>query len=160
MNSIDSQTQGPDPAAAERTAMTEALESRLLAIEAAARFHNVELDRDELRVPKGAPPSPAALVEWVREGGLWCRAVRMRFAQLLKVEASSPVILLLRDGSAALLTTVDQARNIVWVKDPRAPSGDPPVAVDELRLSQVWSGETLLLRRVHDLTDELSLIHI
>jgi HlyB family type I secretion system ABC transporter len=154
VNSIDSQTQGPDPAAAERTAMTEALESRLLAIEAAARFHNVELDRDELRVPKGAPPSPAALVEWVREGGLWCRAVRMRFAQLLKVEASSPVILLLRDGSAALLTTVDQARNIVWVKDPRAPSGDPPVAVDELRLSQVWSGETLLLRRVHDLTDE------
>jgi HlyB family type I secretion system ABC transporter len=154
VNSTDSQTQAADPAAAERAAMTEALESRLLAIEAAARFHNTELDRDELRVPKGAPPSPAALVEWVRESGLWCRAVRMRFSQLLKVEASSPVILLLRDGSAALLTTVDPARNIVWVKDPRAPSGDPPVAVDELRLSQVWSGETLLLRRVHDLTDE------
>ena len=154
MNPTDAHPQATDPAAAERAAMNEALESRLMAIEAAARFHNTELDRDELRVPKGAAPSPAALVEWIREGGLWCRAVRMRFTQLLKVEASSPVILLLRDGSAALLTTVDPARNIVWVKDPRAPSGDPPVAVDELRLSQVWSGETLLLRRIHDLTDE------
>ncbi len=139
---------------AERDAIHEALESRLMAIEAAARFHHVELDRDELRYPKGTTPSPAALVEWVRDGGLWCRAIRMRFGQLLKIEVASPVILLLRDGSAALLTTVDPARNIVWLKDPRAASGDPPVAVDELRLSQVWSGETLLLRAIRELTDE------
>ncbi len=154
MSLNDAQTQGTNSAAADRAAMTEALESRLMAIEAAARFHNTELDRDELRLPQGAAPTPAALVEWVRDGGLWCRAVRMRFSQLLKVEASSPVILLLRDGSAALLTTVDPARNIVWLKDPRAPSGDPPVAVDELRLSQVWSGEVMLVRRVHDITDD------
>jgi ATP-binding cassette, subfamily B, bacterial HlyB/CyaB len=154
VSSSDSQTDVNDPGAADRNAVSEALESRLMAIEAAARFHNVELDRDELRIPKGGAPSPAALVEWVREGGLWCRAVRMRFAQILKVEAASPLILLLRDGSAAILSTVDPARNIIWVKDPRAPSGDPPVAVDELRLSQVWGGETLLLRAVRELTDE------
>ena len=139
---------------AERDAINEALESRLMAIEAAARFHHIELDRDELRYAKGTTPTPAALVEWVRDGGLWCRAVRMKFAALLKIEVSSPVILLLRDGSAAILTTVDPARNIVWLKDPRAPSGDPPVAVDELRLSQVWSGETLLMRAIRELTDE------
>jgi HlyB family type I secretion system ABC transporter len=139
---------------AERDAINEALESRLMAIEAAARFHHVELDRDELRYPKGTTPSPASLVEWVRDGGLWCRAVRMKFGQLLKIEVSSPVILLLRDGSAAMLTTVDPSRNIVWLKDPRAASGDPPVAVDELRLSQVWSGETMLLRAIRELTDE------
>jgi subfamily B ATP-binding cassette protein HlyB/CyaB len=132
----------------------DALEARLLAIEAAARFHNVELDRDDLRIPRGAVPEPAALVAWARDGGLWARAVRMRFAQLLKIEVASPVILLLRDGSAAILTTTDPARNIVWLKDPRAPSSDPPVAVDELRLSQVWSGETLLIRAQRDLTDE------
>ena len=78
----------------------------------------------------------------------------MRFGQLLKIEVASPVILLLRDGSAAILTTADPARNIVWLKDPRAPSSDPPVAVDELRLSQVWSGETLLIRAIRDITDE------
>ena len=154
MNSTNAQTDAKHPGAADRDAVSEALESRLMAIEAAARFHNVELDRDELRIPKGGAPSPAALVEWVRDGGLWCRAVRMRFSQILKVEAASPVVLLLRDGSAAILSTVDPARNIIWVKDPRAPSGDPPVAVDELRLSQVWGGETLLLRAVRDLTDE------
>ncbi|MDA8249980.1 MAG: peptidase domain-containing ABC transporter [Rhodospirillales bacterium] len=132
----------------------DALEARLLAIEAAARFHNVELDRDELRYPRGTVPEPAALVAWARGGGLWARAVRMRFTQLLKIEVASPVILLLRDGGAAILTTVDPARNIVWLKDPRAPSSDPPIAVDELRLSQVWSGETLLLRAIRELTDE------
>ena len=150
----DTQAKAAAARSAERDAFNEALESRLMAIEAAARFHHVELDRDELRYPKGTTPSPAALVEWVRDGGLWCRAVRMRFGQLLKVEVASPVILLLRDGSAALLSTVDPARNIVWLKDPRAPSGDPPVAVDELRLSQVWSGETMLLRAIRELTDE------
>ena len=132
----------------------QALEARLLAIEAAARFHNVELDREELRYRPGTAPQPAALVEWIRDGGLWARAVRMRFSQLLKVEVASPVILLLRDGSAAILSTADPARNIVWLKDPRAPSGDPPVAVDELRLSQVWAGETLLIRAIRDITDE------
>ena len=154
MSSNEAQTDPKDSASADRNSASEALESRLMAIEAAARFHHVELDRDELRIPKGGAPSPASLVQWVRDGGLWCRAVRMRFAQLLKVEVSSPVILLLRDGSAAILSTVDPARNIIWVKDPRAPSGDPPVAVDELRLSQVWGGETLLLRAVRELTDE------
>jgi subfamily B ATP-binding cassette protein HlyB/CyaB len=141
-------------AAANLAGSKEALESRLLAIEAAARFHNVELDRDELRYPAGGPPAPAALVAWVRDGGLWARAVRMRFAQLLKVEVASPVVLLLRDGSAAILATADPARNILWLKDPRAPSSDPPVAVDELRLSQVWSGEVLLIRAVREITDE------
>ena len=132
----------------------DALEARLLAIEAAARFHNIELDRDELRFPRGSAPAPAALVQWARDGGLWAKAVRMRFAQLLKIEVASPVILLLRDGSAAILTTVDAARNIVWLKDPRAPSSDPPIAVDELRLSQVWGGETLLVRAIREITDE------
>ena len=154
MTSDIPETDPKEAAAAERNAISEALESRLMAIEAAARFHHVELDRDELRIPKGGAPSPAALVVWVRDGGLWCRAVRMRFSQLLKLEVSSPVILLLRDGSAAILTTVDPARNIIWVKDPRAASGDPPVAVDELRLSQVWGGETLLLRAEREVTDD------
>ena len=141
-------------AAASLPGPDEALELRLLAIEAAARFHNVELDRDELRYPAGGPPPPAALVTWIRDSGLWARAVRMRFAQLLKIEAAAPVVLLLRDGSAAILATADPARNIVWLKDPRAPSSDMPVAVDELRLSQVWSGEVPLIRAVREITDE------
>jgi HlyB family type I secretion system ABC transporter len=152
VSSTNATIEAPATDAAE--APSAVLESRLLAIEAAARFHQTELDRDDLRVVPGVAPVPAALVAWIRNSGLWSRAVRMRFAQLLKIEVSSPIILLLRDGSAAILTTVDSVRNIVWLKDPRAPSGDPPVPVDELRLSQVWGGEVLLIRAVRDITDD------
>ena len=111
----------------------------------AARFHGVELDRDELRFPKGEPPVPATLVEWVRSAGLWARAVRLKWRNLMKLDGTSPVVLLLNDGSAGLLVQADAARNVVWLKDPLAPSDDLPVPVDELRLSQVWSGEAMLV---------------
>src|SRR5271154_6389939 len=94
VNPTDAPTQATDTRTGERNPVNESLESRLMAIEAAARFHHVELDRDELRYPKGSVPAPASLVEWVREGGLWCRAVRMRFSQILKIEVASPVVLL------------------------------------------------------------------
>jgi len=123
-----------------------ALETRLLALDSVARFHGLELDRDLLRIDADAPPTPAALVKWVREAGLWAKAIHLRWPQLMRLEVSSPVVLLLRDGSAALLNTIDVARNVVWLKDPRGPSGELPVAVDELRLSQVWDGEAMLMR--------------
>ncbi len=138
----------------DRAAMKYALETRIMAILAAGQFHNVDLDREALRSPPGEAPVPAALVRWVRDGGLWAKAIRVKWTQLMKLEVSSPVVLLLRDGSAALLTTVDVARNVVWVKDPRGASGDLPVAVDELRLSQVWDGEVMLIRAERGVTED------
>jgi HlyB family type I secretion system ABC transporter len=132
--------------AASRAERADALETRLLAVTLAARFHGTELDREELRYPRGESPPPAALIEWVRNAGLWARAIRLRWSQLMKLEVSSPVVLLLKDGSAALLVTVDLARNVVWLKDPRGLPSEPPVPVDELRLHQVWSGECMLIR--------------
>jgi len=49
--------------AASRAEQNNALETRLLAVSLAARFHGTELDREELRYPRGEAPSPAALVE-------------------------------------------------------------------------------------------------
>ena len=121
-------------------------ETRLLALQAAARHHGIELDREDLRFPPKEGPSPALLTEWVRNAGLWARTVRLAWSQLLGVETNSPVVLLLKDGGAALMVTVDKPRNVVWLRDPTAPSGDPPVAVDELRLRQVWNGEAMLIR--------------
>jgi len=131
-----------------------ALETRLLALDAVARFHGMELDRDLLRVPAGEMPSPATLVKWVREAGLWSKAIKLRWGQLMKLEVSSPIVLLLRDGSAAILNTIDVSRNVIWLKDPRGASGEPPVAVDELRLSQVWDGETMLMRPERGVSDD------
>ena len=131
-----------------------ALETRLMAIEQAARFHGSDLDREALRFPRGEGPSTIILVQWLRDCGLWAKAVHLRWAQLQKIETAAPIVLLLNDGSAALLMTVDAARNIVWVKNPRGASGDLPVAVDELRLSQVWSGEALMIRAERGTSDD------
>ena len=93
-------------------------DARLAAVLEAARFHATDLDRDALRAPANAPIPAPLLVEWIRGGGLWARAVRLRWRNLIKVDSSAPIVLLLNDGGAVLLTQVDPNRNIVWIKDP------------------------------------------
>jgi ABC-type bacteriocin/lantibiotic exporter with double-glycine peptidase domain len=130
----------PDPRA-------QAVQRRLDALVAVARFHGHELDRGDFRAHPGKEiPSPAALVAWLRESGLWAKAVRLRWRQLFRFESDAPLVLLFSDGSAGLLVARDAARNVVFLKEPQAPPGDPPVAVDELRLRQLWQGEVLLVR--------------
>jgi len=123
------------------------LDALFEALAAVARFHGTELDHRRFGVRPGeAIPSPAALVAWLQESGLWAKAVRLRWRQLLRIRSDAPLVLLLNDGSAALLLAKDAAREVVFLKDPRAPN-DPPIAVDELRLAQLWKGEVLLVRR-------------
>lgn len=151
MDSIDSQFQGPTDAprspygGGDGSARTP-LEIRVLAVLAAARFHGFELDRDDLRVAKGEVPPPAAFVRWLRNAGMWARASNLKWRHLVSMSDARPVVLLLNDGSAALMVRTDPQRNLVWVKDPSASFEADPVAVDELRLSQAWSGLVLLLR--------------
>ncbi len=56
------------------------------------------------------------------------------------------MVLLFTDGSAGLLTGANEASNVVLLKDPRGRADDAAVAVDELRLVEVWAGEAVLLR--------------
>src|SRR3984957_13280230 len=137
----------PDPS-------SEALQWRLDALVAVARFHGTALDHRGFRPSPGeAIPSPAALVAWLHGSGLWAKAVRLRWRQLLRVQSDAPLVLLLNDGSAALLVAKDAARQVVFLKGPRA-SSDPPIAVDELRLTQLWQGEVLLVRRLRGASPE------
>jgi ABC-type bacteriocin/lantibiotic exporter with double-glycine peptidase domain len=123
------------------------LHVRVLAVRAAARFHGIDLDPELLRKEGGgAPPSSAGLVEWTRDAGLWARAIRVNFRQLLKIETTAPVILLLKDGGAAIMVAADRERAVVFLRDPRAPQGTAPVPVDELQLGQLWDGTVLLVR--------------
>lgn len=122
-------------------------EARLAAILNVARYHGIEMDVEALRLRSGDPaPNPPELIAWLREAGLWARGVQMNFRQLIKMEAPAPIILLLDDGGAALLVGRDRARNLLVLKDPRQPTSASPILVDELRLKQVWSGATLLIR--------------
>ena len=124
-----------------------AVHPRLLAVIHAARHHGVELDPNEFRrAPGDGAPSAAALSLWAQNAGLWTRAVRLRWRHLHRLQEGGPVVLLFNDGSAGLFTGVNAEQAVVFIADPTAPPGTPPVAVDELRLSAVWAGDAVLLR--------------
>ena len=120
---------------------------RLQAMLQAARYQGVELDLNEFRqAPGESTPSAAALSQWAQDAGMWSRAVRIRWRHLLRLNDSGPVVLLFTDGTAGLLTGADEGQKVVYLKDPCALTTAAPVAVDELRLSQVWAGEAVLVR--------------
>ena len=131
------------------------VEARLQALIVAARFYGMELDPGEYPRSKGETvPSAASLSAWAQSSGMWARAVRLRWRQLLRFQDVGPVVLLFADGSAGLLTGVNQTQNVVFLQDPERPSSEPPVAVDELRLAQVWAGEAVLIRSQRGVTDD------
>jgi subfamily B ATP-binding cassette protein HlyB/CyaB len=124
-----------------------ALHPRLLAMIKAGRYQGVELDPNDYERASGEPtPAAAALSLWAQNAGMWSRAVRIRWRQLLKLTDSGPIVLLFTDGAAALMTGASPARMVIQLKDPSEPAGAPSVEVDELRLAQVWAGEAVLLR--------------
>ncbi|HEY6258732.1 MAG TPA: peptidase domain-containing ABC transporter [Xanthobacteraceae bacterium] len=140
-DSGDARAASPDPT------KQAAINPRLQAVVRAARFYGTELDPAEFSGARGESiPSAASLAAWAQESGLWSQAVRLRWRHLMRLQDAGPVVLLFADGGAALLIGVDADRDIVRLENPLAPIGAPAVAVDELRLTQVWTGEALLLR--------------
>jgi subfamily B ATP-binding cassette protein HlyB/CyaB len=136
-------------------------QTRILAALLAARYHGFEPDPDDLHDTTGeGAPSPADLVGWLRESGLWARAARMNWRQLMKLNDPSPVVLLFTDGSAGLLTGVDAAARVAFIKDPRGRESDPPVPADELRLLEVWAGEVLLVRKIRESVENADYFNI
>jgi subfamily B ATP-binding cassette protein HlyB/CyaB len=149
---LDSRTQRYQPtfpadAGDGRQTSGDVIHPRVQAVMVAARFHGVELDPSEV-VSRGAQgaPSAASLSEWAQSAGMWARAVRLRWRQLMHFVDAGPVVLLLTDGSATLMVGANADRNVVFLSDPRALASEIALAVDELRLERVWSGEAVLLR--------------
>jgi len=120
---------------------------RLLAMMMAARYFGLELDPTEFRNGPGETvPGAAALSDWAKGAGMWSRALRLRWRHLMNLSGTGPVVLLFNDGTAGLLTGANPEAKIVGLKDPRAPEAEPAIMVDEMRLAEVWNGETILLR--------------
>jgi ATP-binding cassette, subfamily B, bacterial HlyB/CyaB len=140
---------GDDPNGADpETEVFTPTELRLRAAAAAARFYGIDIDINDYRGAPGEPyPSPAALVNWLREQGLLAQAQVLKWKHLFRFRESSPVILLLKDGTAGLVVGAEPNRDVVWIKSPTASDAEPAVAVDRLRLEQAWNGEVVLVRR-------------
>jgi HlyB family type I secretion system ABC transporter len=123
------------------------LHPRLAAAVAVARYHGVDPDPRAVRLDRDqAAPALPALVEWLRQSGLWARGAQLTFGQLLKIDSPAPIPLLLSDGGAALVVGRDRERRVLLVRDPSGRSSEPAVPVDELRLARVWDGAVLLVR--------------
>jgi ATP-binding cassette, subfamily B, bacterial HlyB/CyaB len=124
-----------------------ALHPALQATIQAGRYHGIELDPNEYKHSPGTTePSAAALSLWAQNAGLWSRASRLRWRDLLRIQDTGPVVLLLNGGNAALMTGANSAERVVYLTNPSAPAGTAAAAVDELRLSESWAGEAVLLR--------------
>jgi ATP-binding cassette subfamily B protein len=122
------------------------LGQRLDATLRAARYYGVELDPSEFKPARpGSVPTAADLSEWAQNAGMWARAIRIRWSHLLRLQDTGPVVLLLTDGGACLLTGASADRGVVFLKSLDSPDSEA-VAVDELRLSRAWTGEAVLLR--------------
>ncbi|WP_244485948.1 peptidase domain-containing ABC transporter [Bradyrhizobium viridifuturi] len=120
---------------------------RLQALIQVARHHGVELDVNEFRGDASQSlPSAASMSEWAQNAGLWSRAIRTGWRNLLRMSSDEPVVLLFKDGSAGLMVGVNAEQRVLLMRDPGAPPEARPVAVDELRLAQVWEGEAILVR--------------
>ncbi len=88
--------------------------------------------------------------------GLEAQSLHMSFADLPRLAKTLPVILRSRNGGALIL---EDARSdpmkgsVAIVRDPTAPD-DEQIAIEEIRLAEVWEGEVILLKRAHLSTDE------
>ncbi|MBU2652802.1 peptidase domain-containing ABC transporter [Acidomonas methanolica] len=118
---------------------------------AAAKYHGIELDIRDFAAEAGEEsPSPASLARWLNEQGAVAKGMRVRWRYLVRLTNTPPIVLMFRDGSAALMVGANADRGVVWLRDPLTDEGAAPVAVDELRLSQVWTGDVLLVKRRRD----------
>jgi subfamily B ATP-binding cassette protein HlyB/CyaB len=116
---------------------------------------SVEQLRRRFSLERGEPTS-TTLIAVARDIGLEARAVHLSFAELPMLEKALPAILRARDGGALLL---EHARSdpmtgsVAVVRDPAA-SEDELVAIEEIRLAEVWEGEVILIKRARHSTDE------
>jgi ATP-binding cassette, subfamily B, bacterial HlyB/CyaB len=101
-------------------------------------------------------PATGTLIVMARELGLEARALHMTFAELPRLAKTLPAILRAKDGGALLLEDAcsDPKRgSVAIVRDPTAPE-DEQIAIEEIRLAEVWEGEVILVKRAYLAKDE------
>ena len=136
-----------------------ATSSALFALAALASRLGLDTSVEQLRrrfAIESGEPSTGTLIAMARELGLEAQAVHLTFAELPRLAKTLPAILRAKDGGALLL---EDARSdpmkgsVAIIRDPTA-SNDELVAIEEIRLAEVWEGEVILVKRAHSATDE------
>jgi subfamily B ATP-binding cassette protein HlyB/CyaB len=130
------------------------LPSILQALLAIGSRLGIDLNAEQLQrqfALSNAELATEAVVAIARESGMEVKIVHMKFAELPRLGKALPAILRAKDGSALIL---EDARSdpmkgsIAIVSDPSA-SDDARIAIEEVRLAEVWEGEVVLVKRRH-----------
>jgi len=104
----------------------------------------------------GHDPTTASLIAMARELGLEAQALQMTFAELPRLAKTLPAILRSKDGGALLLehASSDAMKgSVAIIRDPVG-TADELVAIEEIRLAELWEGEVILVKRAHLSADE------
>ena len=130
----------------------------LLALVRAAHELGIDLDANQLARAHpfdGDEPSPALLRQIAVKVGLTATSMRIKQGELSRLEERLPAIMLLDDGSCALMVKLSRngAAHCALIEDLRS-TDRWSVLVDEPRLLENWSGELIVLRRSWRVTDE------
>jgi subfamily B ATP-binding cassette protein HlyB/CyaB len=133
--------------------------STLRALTVVATRLGIDTDVDQLRrrfdLAEGDPET-GTLIAMARDLGLEAQSLNVTFAELPRLAKALPAILRAKDGSALLLEDArsDPLRGtIAVIRDPAAPE-DEQVAIEEIRLVEIWEGEVILVKRAQFSADE------
>jgi ATP-binding cassette subfamily B protein len=124
-----------------------------------ARAHGVELTPDTLRQTYVNTPgelSTSLLTAIARETGLEAKVIHPKWHQLPRLSNILPAMIRLKDGGAANLLSVlnsPQVGQVVLVENIED-GVETEVPLDEAQLSELWTGEVILIKRRHSVTDE------
>jgi subfamily B ATP-binding cassette protein HlyB/CyaB len=133
--------------------------SALAALAALATRLGVEATVEELRrrfsVGEGEPDTET-LIAMARELGLQAKSLHMTFAELPRLSKTLPAILRAKDGGALVLedARADPMKgSVAVIRDPTVPDNEL-VAIEEIRLAEVWEGEVILIKRSFASSDD------
>ncbi|CAO3460112.1 Bacteriocin/lantibiotic efflux ABC transporter, permease/ATP-binding protein [Azospirillum argentinense] len=130
----------------------------LHALAIVARHHGLHLSVDQIKrdyaIESGEPPT-GLLLKIAEENGLTVRSTTLRWKHLARLEKALPVLLRLRDGSTMVLVSFrkDGGAPAAMLQDPLS-ADQACIAVDELRLTSVWDGDAIFIKRRHRINDE------
>ncbi|SHF00468.1 ATP-binding cassette, subfamily B [Kaistia soli DSM 19436] len=123
-----------------------------------ARHHGVDLSPERLMHDHSLDGSPVAarqLLRMAKGAGLRAKQARLSFAALTKLGGAYPILARLENGNWVVIAGLleSNGETLVRVLDPLAVRPEM-LLLDQRRLSGVWDGTVILLKRSHGLLDE------
>ncbi|MGU3661021.1 peptidase domain-containing ABC transporter [Methylobacterium fujisawaense] len=123
-----------------------------------ARHHGIQLSAKQIihdNQLKPGPVSASDLVRCARSAGLRAKPLSVGWRHLVKLRKILPAILVLRTGTAMVLTRIESSDALAQVilRDPMAPE-DAPLVLDRVQLEEVWDGAAILIKRDYSVRDE------